>query len=64
MENKIIVSVPDHIYFRRRRVKQALKDVQRIFLDYKVPFEIEEDMGKEFTVSESGECKSKRKASH
>lgn len=64
MENKIVVSVPNHVYFRRRRVKQALEEVEKIFLNHKIPFEIVEDMGREFTAIASEECASKRESGH
>lgn len=64
MKRKIIIRVPDHAGFSRPHVQQALSDVEKILSSHKIPFEIIEDMGNEYTVSEDGEGYTKMKVRH
>ena len=64
MKRKIIIRVLDHAGFSRPHVQQALSDVEKILSSHKIPFEIIEDMGNEYTVSEDGEGYTKMKVRH
>lgn len=50
MENKIYIKIPSHLFARSERVKCALSDIEKILHAHKVPFEIVEDLGKNYRL--------------